>query len=66
MGLMKWTEKKIHGMTLGDFAIFKIALALFGVIIGAYISAFVQQYIWYFIVVFVVLYAVLMYRVFGK
>jgi len=66
MGLMSWTEKKIHGMTLWDFAIFKIALALFGVIIGAYISLFVKQYLWYFIAVFVILYAILIFRIFGK
>lgn len=66
MGLMNWTEKNIHGMTLWDFGLLKIAVGLFGVIIGAYISTFVQQYLWYFITVFVVLYAVLMFRVFGK
>ncbi|NOZ80745.1 MAG: hypothetical protein GXP63_03655 [DPANN group archaeon] len=66
MGIMRWAEDKLHGLSLGDFVVVKVALVLFGIIIGAYISAFVQQYVWYLTGLFVVLYLYLMIKIFRK
>ena len=66
MGLLKYSEKKIRNLTVWDFGLVKILLALFGIIIGAYISAFVKQNVWYFGGAFVVLYPIVLYRVFKK
>ena len=66
VGIKKWSEEKIHKLTIWDIAIVKIALIIFGILIGAYISIFVKQYLWYFVGAFVVLYAILLYRLFEK
>ncbi|RLG14367.1 MAG: hypothetical protein DRN66_02270 [Candidatus Nanohalarchaeota archaeon] len=66
MGLIEWSEKKIRKLTIWDFALIKIVLVLFGIVIGAYFSTFVRAHVWHFCSVFIVLYAVLIYRVFKK
>jgi len=66
MGLLSYSEKKIRNLTVWDFGLVKILLALFGIIIGAYISAFVKEHVWYFGGAFVVLYPIALYRVFKK
>lgn len=66
MGLINWSEKKIHKLTVLDFSLAKVVWIIAGMVIGAYISTFVKQYVWCFIAVFIVLYAILLYKVFKK
>jgi len=66
MKLLKWSEKKIRKLSIWDFALVKIVLIIFGVIIGAYVSDFVKQYLWYFAGAFVVLYGILFYKIFKQ
>jgi putative Mn2+ efflux pump MntP len=66
MGLIRWSEETIRKLSLWDFAVVKMVLILFGMLIGAYISDFVKQYVWYFAGVFVVLYGILIYKIFMK
>jgi len=64
MGLLDWAEEKIHRLNIWDFAMVKVALVVFGMIIGAYLAGFVKEYVWYFGAVFVLLYVIILYRVF--
>ncbi|RLG13936.1 MAG: hypothetical protein DRN71_03950 [Candidatus Nanohalarchaeota archaeon] len=66
MGLIEWAEGKIRELSIWDFAVVKIALVIFGMIIGAHMHVFVKEYLMYFVGVFVALYAVLVYRMFLK
>ena len=66
MGLLNWSEEKIRKLTIREFALLKIVLVMFGIMIGAYISTFVKQNIMYFIGVFVILYSFIMYRILNK
>lgn len=66
MGLIRWSEETIRKLNVWDFAVVKMVLILFGMLIGAYISDFVKHYVWYFVVVFVVLYGILIYKIFMK
>ncbi len=66
MTLKSYFEKKIKNFTFWDFALFKLVIALFGIVLGAYIALFVKQYVWWFVAVFLVGYIVLLFRVFKK
>lgn len=66
MSLFDWAERKIRGLHIWEFALVKLVLVLFGIIVGAYLALFVKQYLWWFVTVFVMLYLVVMWRVFGK
>lgn len=66
MGLINWSEEKIRALSMWDFAILKIILVLFGMIIGAYFSTFVKQYVWCFVGTFVIGYAWVIYKILIK
>ena len=66
MRLIEWAEEKIQKLSIWDFAVVKLALIIFGVVIGAHMHVFVKEYLVYFVGVFVALYAVLVYRVLLK
>ncbi|RMF54968.1 hypothetical protein D6745_03470 [Candidatus Woesearchaeota archaeon] len=66
MGLIKWAEKGFRKFSLFDIAVWKIDVALGGIIIGAFISEFVKKYMWYFVAVFAMLYVYLLSKMFKK
>ena len=66
MRLIEWAEEKIQNLSIWDFAVVKIALIIFGMIIGAHMPDFVKEHLPYFIGVFIALYAILIYRVLVK
>lgn len=66
MTLKSFFENKIRKFTMWDFAIFKIALVVFGMVLGAYFAEFVKNYLTYFIVIFVLSYIYILYNVFKK
>ena len=66
MSLMKWVEKKTKRFTAWDFAILKVGLIAFGMVLGAYLTSFVKQYVWIFVSLWVVAWVYLWIRIFKK
>ena len=66
MKLLRWVEKKIKRLSIWDFAVLKIALVVFGIIIGAYIAGFVKSNVTLFAAIFLLLYAYLLMKILKK
>ena len=66
MNLFTWAESRVRKFSIWDIAVFKIYLALLGMILGAYFSQFVKDNIYVFAVIVILSLIWLLYRLFEK
>lgn len=64
MNIIKWSEEKIHKISVWDMGLVKFICILFGLILGAYSSAFIKQNILLFLILFLAGYITAIYRFF--